>query len=351
MPARPKRHTPLSFASCNLYNLHLPERKLYGRPGWDAAAYAAKRDWLAQALRWVDADVWGFQELWHAQALQEVFEAAGLAQDYQLIVPPGHAGQGIACAAAVRRGLAVDAVAEPARAPVWIADFPPGLSLRSGGDDPQSPGIALRLDGFSRPVLRFHVRTGTAMPDIAVHVAHLKSKAPSPVHGQRWFQPAVHGPHAETLGSALATLRRTAEAAALRWLLTERMRADPAPVVVMGDLNDDRQSTTLSLIGQQPALLQHPDRRGGSATALYATELMEGRRTLRDVSYTYVHEDEHCSLDHILVSQAFYDRARARLWRFEGLKVYNDHLNLGEHGRLGTPDHGIVKACFAYDPA
>lgn len=351
---RPRRNTPLRFASCNLYNLNLPGRALYGRPGWTEAQYAAKIAWLAQALRGVEAEVWGFQELWHPEPLQAAFRAAGLDGDYQLLIRPGLNGQGIACAAAVHRSLAIDPVAEPALAPVWIERFPPQLQLRSGGgEDPQSPAIAVTIKGFSRPVLRLALRVAPGLPLVEVHVAHLKSKGPTEVGGEAWFRadPSAFAPHREALGSAISTVRRTAEAAALRVLLTERMKAEGRPTVVMGDLNDDRLSNTQALITGQPDLLLRADRKGGSATGLYATELMEGQRSLRDVSYTYIHQGEHGSLDHILVSQAFYDRSRQRLWRFEGLRIYNDHLNLEDHAATGTPDHGIVQACFAYDPA
>jgi hypothetical protein len=45
------------------------------------------------------------------------------------------------------------------------------------------------------------------------------------------------------------------------------------------------------------------------------------------VYYTHVHNDLRESLDHVLVSEQFYDNSRRRLWLFDGLSINNDHLN------------------------
>ncbi len=52
--------TRFSLATCNLYNLNLPGLKMYrDTDGWDAPAFARKLQWLAEAIRRVDAHVWG----------------------------------------------------------------------------------------------------------------------------------------------------------------------------------------------------------------------------------------------------------------------------------------------------
>jgi hypothetical protein len=63
-----------------------------------------------------------------------------------------------------------------------------------------------------------------------------------------------------------------------------------------------------------------------------------------------VHQDIRESLDHILVSQEFYDNSKKRLWMFDGLVINNDHLNFEDHKALGTNDHGIIRAAFKYKP-
>jgi hypothetical protein len=56
------------------------------------------------------------------------------------------------------------------------------------------------------------------------------------------------------------------------------------------------------------------------------------------------------SLDHILVSEEFYDNSRRRLWMFDGMTVNNDHLSFEDHKASGTNDHGVVRAVFQYKP-
>jgi hypothetical protein len=56
------------------------------------------------------------------------------------------------------------------------------------------------------------------------------------------------------------------------------------------------------------------------------------------------------SLDHILVSEEFYDNSRRRIWMFDGMSVNNDHLNFDDHKEMGTNDHGVICATFKYNP-
>jgi hypothetical protein len=69
------------------------------------------------------------------------------------------------------------------------------------------------------------------------------------------------------------------------------------------------------------------------------------------VYYTHIHNKTRESLDHILVSQEFYDNSRHRIWAFKGMDITNDHLNNDDHKANGTSDHGIVRAVFEYRPA
>ncbi|NEV64065.1 hypothetical protein [Thiorhodococcus minor] len=168
--------THFSIATCNPYNLNRPGLRMYRDPdGWDDQLYERKVRWLGAVLRQLDVDVWGFQELWHRQALEDAFTEAGLAPPYRLLTPEGQTGQGIVCAAAVREDLL-------ASEPTWIAQFPEKLRLESRGDDPQSADIAVRIDRFSRPLLHFQIRPRPASAAISAHVAHLKSKRPSDVY-------------------------------------------------------------------------------------------------------------------------------------------------------------------------
>lgn len=337
-------HPGVSFTSFNLYNLNEPGLPVYNdTDGWTQEVYDRKIAWSAAMLRIMRADVFGFQELWHAESLSAVLATAGLEEEYTAIAPPGHAGQKIVCAAAVRSAVLTGT-------PIWIRDFPPDFVLRSTGDDRQTGDIEVRIDSFSRPVLRLTIRPHPAAPEIAVYVCHFKSKAPTRIFREAWYEKEMHGKHAEAIGGALSTIRRTAEAMALRMILTEEMKGTGTPVVVIGDCNDGQHSNTQNILTGQPRFLTTLSTGGGDID-LYAAQTLQQYRSQTDVYYTHIYNDARESLDHILVSQEFYDNSKRRIWAFEGLEINNDHLNFEDHKESGTGDHGIVRARFAYRPA
>lgn len=334
----------ISFTTCNLFNLNEPGLKLYDQPGWTQQQYDAKVAWLGAAMKIMKADIFGFQELWHEASLKACIEAAGLADDYVALVPAGHTGQGIVCGAAVRKDLLVGE-------PEWIEDFPPNFVVQSQGDDPQTPEIELHLKKFSRPVLHVEIKPeGNGAPNIHVYVCHLKSKLPTQISREDWYDAAKHKPHQEALGAALATIRRTAEAAALRMILVNRMRGTDEAVAVLGDINDGLLSNTANILTGQPNYLVGLSS-GGSDSDVYTAQTLQQYRSTRDVYYTHIHQNERESLDHILVSQEFYDNSRKRIWAFAGLEILNDHLNRDDHKQVGSTDHGLVRATFELHPA
>lgn len=336
-----------SVTTFNLYNLNLPGRAMYtDATGWSDAEYVRKIAWTGRVLRNVQADLFGFQELWHPDALAAAFSEARLAADYTLLAPPGHAGGSIVCAGAVRTDLLEGQ-------PRWIVDFPPAFRLTSGGgDDPQAAAIRVSIKGFSRAVLHFTIRPRPEQRPINVYVCHFKSKQPTRVDGERWFRDdrATYAKHADALGAAISTIRRTAEAAAMRFILTEAMKGNDDPVIVLGDLNDGQLSNTLNILTGQPRYLVGLSK-GGGDTDLYAAQTLQEYRTSRDVYYTHIFQDMHESLDHILVSRELYDNSAKRVWAFDGLDVCNDHLNDEDHKASGAGDHGIVRAAFKFAPA
>ena len=341
MPAR----TQLSFASCNLYNLNEPGLRIYSDSnGWSQTEYDNKIAWTGAALKASRSDVMGFQELWHKKSLKAALTAAGLNSKYKALVPANHTGQKIVCAAAVRKEILVGD-------PTWIEDFPGDFKLESGGDDAQTSGIAVNITKFSRPVLHFQIKPRSDGRIISVYVAHLKSRRPTPIYNEPWYTKAKHSKHREGLGSAIATIRRTAEAAALRMILTEEMKGTDRPVVVLGDLNDSQHSNTLNIITGQPNYLLSGLSRGGGDADLYTVGTLQEYRSLRDIYYTYIYQNFRESLDHILVSQEFYDNSKKRLWAFKGMTLDNDHLDDDNHKEAGSSDHAYVRAQFEYRPA
>jgi len=338
--------TRFSVATCNLFNLNRPGLPMYRDPdGWDQAAYDRKIEWTAAQIRRIDADVWGFQELWHQDALADLIAAARLDEEYRLLTPPVQQGGRIICAAAVRADLLQGD-------PEWIEAFPERFVLEGGGDDPQTGDIAVKIDRFSRPVLRFRIRPRKNGSDIVCLVAHLKSKRPTDIYNEGWYRrdSDYYGKHRDAIGGALATVRRTAEALALRMILTDTLKGTDVPLIVLGDLNDGSESNTLALITGQPNYIVSALHRGGSDTDLYSVGDIQNLHSMRDVYYTHVYQQSLESLDHILVSQELYDLSKKRVWALRGMQLFNDHLNRDDHKEAGTTDHGIVWADFEYWP-
>lgn len=336
----------VTFASCNLFNINLPGLPVYrDTDGWDQDAYDKKVIWTGSILSKMASDVWGFQELWHRKALHDVFKESGLRSKYELLVPKDHKGQRIVCAGAVRKEILVGD-------PEWIDDFPPKFTLMSGGDDAQTSDISISIEKFSRPVLHFKIRPRSKGKAISVYVVHFKSKGPTRIYLEQWYKDdkEYFSKHSSAIGSAISTIRRAAEAAALRMILTEEMKGNENPVVVLGDCNDAQHSNTINILTGQPNYLLSGLSKGGSDTGLYTVGTLQEYRSLRDVYYTHVFQNTRESLDHILVSQEFYDNSRKRLWAFKGMELANDHLNADDHKGTGTSDHGIVRATFEYRP-
>ncbi len=332
----------ITFANCNLFNLQLPNKPMYNGSKWTKKQYDKKIDWTVKIISALNADVIGFQELWHADALTEVFTKAGLLDDYVLMTEPAN-GSKIICAAAVKKTLSPGT-------PSWMTKFPDKFKLESKGGDNQTPNIQVNIDSYSRPVLRFTV-TPRKNQTINVCVCHFKSKAPTQLWKNKWYKEdkKTYAPHAEGIGSALSTIRRTAEAAALRMTLVDELKGTDTSMVVLGDLNDAQLSNTLNVLTGQPTYLTVLSK-GGSDTDLYTVATLQEYRSLRDVYYTHIHQNIKESLDHILVSQEFYDNSKKRIWAFAGMDILNDHLHTDDHKEDGSSDHGIVKVTFKYKP-
>lgn len=338
----------ICFASFNLYNLQLPgEPWRRNSAPYTEEEYQAKVEWSARVIKRLNADVIAFQELWSKQCLEDIFQVANLQHNYQLVLIKDD-WYDIAVAAAVRDPWEV-------RTKTIHKSFPEGFALikrgRDQDEDREDDDIEVTIDKFSRSILQMSIghKDHTELPVIETFAAHLKSKLPTRLDKQERENEAVR-PHSTALGSALSTIRRTAEAAALRILLTNQMKSTTTPVAVLGDLNDGTLSNTLSVITQQPSYRLHASSRSGSASdvGLYSAGLLQDLRSFRDVNYTHEFKGIRESLDHVLVSEQFYDYSRNRVWTFKELRVWNDHL---EDDDKSTSDHGVVSAKFLFDPA
>jgi predicted extracellular nuclease len=114
------------------------------------------------------------------------------------------------------------------------------------------------------------------------------------------------------------------------------------PVVLLGDLNDELEAISTDIAGglSVPYFSRddYPDddrelmRHVASDLALYSTARRHGRKTMRDVLYTFFWDGQHNTLDHVLVSRHFIPEWMREGWGSAAvgdvgsLRVFNDHL-------------------------
>jgi predicted extracellular nuclease len=296
----------------NVLNLARPGERFYpDDAAYSNAEFNQKADWIGQQLLRMDADLVGFQEVFHEEALRNVCARSGRLNDATVVAPGADGVSGPRVGLATRLPLA-----EPVAS---VTTFPAGV-------DAAVEGVALPVGDFSRPVLRARVVLDPATSRTAtVFVVHLKSKRPI-------LDPdaAEHDPREEALGKARSLIRRAAEAAALRFLLLEEIVGNDQPVIVLGDLNDAARAVSTDIVmGDSPSRFWPRDRPVREAywdRLLYSAYEINARQIGRDVSYSHIFNGRYETLDHILVSQEFYDRNPDRIGEVTDLRHFNDHL-------------------------
>lgn len=321
---------PISFASFNLYNFQAAGERTRGAATVSDDHYTLQRDWTVSRFRELDADVIALQELWSRSCLDDVLSHAGL-EDYtaHYIKEQGIDWYDIANALVVRAPWAVKGSVE------LIKQFPFEKLVKVDEGDGEDDEVTVNITRFSRTVIKATLEHQDAnTPDVTVFACHLKSKLPARVS-------AIAAPHRKAVGSALSTIRRTAEATALRLMLVDHMTGRATPTVVLGDINDDPLSNTLSILSDQPTMTRRS--RGGDKS-LYSALFLKQLRSFRDVYYTHEYGNHRGVLDHVLVSEEFFEHSSDSVWELEEVLVLNDHI---DDKRAYTSDHGIIKASFA----
>ncbi len=356
----------VTLGSFNLLNLQEAGKPVHRTKNYyTPAAYKKKVEWVGGMLEGIEADVVGFQEVWSKKALQDALKKSGQFSSATLVGPTANGKDtSVALATTLEQGSAV-----------WHRKFPAEFLMSSKAGGTSGPAVRVTLSKFSRPVLQVPVKvpiSATKKKEVQVFVAHFKSKLPSNLSDasrkKLWtkFGDGKYDdgrPKLNTLGnkidigigSALANVQRSTEAAALRFIVAKEMYGNNRPVVVLGDLNDGPLSVSTGILTGNPdyrtVLKQGRGRRND--TELFSASWLQQYRSLRDVYYTHIFKSRRESLDHILVSEQFYDYSARRVWSFEELKAHNDHLQDAhvESGKDKTiSDHGIVTARFRHNP-
>ena len=319
--------TTLTVATCNAFNLALPNRPFYSHQApYSQHEYERKIDWLGGRLNALGADVMVVQEVWDEGALQAAVSRSGM-RHMQVRVPGAEtAGQA--------QGTPL----------VGIVSRLPIESLRTVAELPQAVQIVLpggeTLTHFSRPVVVAQVRMkhGLAVNVVGVHP---KSKRPK-------FLTSPEGEHLEDRQDpsviALAQLRammvRGAEAVGIRQILVDLLQHNDAPLVLMGDLNDRPHAVSTQMMAFTNEIEFKKRLRD---VALFNAWEVQGEAALkRDVAYSHIHQGWPELLDHIFVSEEFVATSPFCLGDVRRVDAFNDHLHEGRSRH--TSDHGLVRA-------
>jgi predicted extracellular nuclease len=297
-------HRSFRVGTFNLRNLALPNQDFY-HERYTVEEYNKKRLWTAEQLNRMQADVVGFQEVFHQQALRELLSTSLFCRNFASVV-----------------ALPITdtpAVALASRFPIIdykvIREFPAAARL-------QMEGAELPFTHFSRPVLSVRLRLNDQV-ECSVFVVHLKSKRPIVSRGADHEDPIERAK-----GQARALMLRTAEAIALRLILMEVLQNREHPVIVMGDMNDSGLSVTSQIVsGEVPFRNLEPAKKQKMwDVLLYHAKDIQARQSYGDFYYTHIHNGYYDSLDHIMVSQEFVEQNPNHVGRVVYASVLNDHL-------------------------
>jgi endonuclease/exonuclease/phosphatase family metal-dependent hydrolase len=310
----------LRFATFNVCNLAPPGMRCYDNlTPYTEQEYEQKTTWIAQQMDRLDADVIGFQEIFSQACIQDILRKTQHYRDAHRagIDPDPQAARLTPSVALVSRFPIVSVTMHTA--------FPHNLAIAL-------PAVAEAVTAFTRPVLQVQI---LVPPDLQLQciVVHLKSKQADYRNNESPDDP-YHGD--------LATLRsliwRGAEALALRSLLSDCLQLPPRlPLIAMGDFNDTAAAVSTQLIAGLP---KH-------CSAVFDDRLFDSfsiqtrRNPLRNVGYSHIHQGQHETFDHILVSEAFNPASRFAIGEVQEVIYLNDHLTLRQPE---ATDHGLVLA-------
>lgn len=326
------------IASFNVENLLGHGVRYYDRLIYTPEESETKFAWIAATLDRARADIVGIQEVWFEDALKDVAARSNLFKTGANVVAPGATlADNLEGRVAKRPRLGLIS-----RFPIKSAEVFPNfpatvdLTIPLRTDTHGVTNVPIAIDRFQRPPLRAVVDVEGF--ELVVYVAHLKSKGPMMRMGENGDDP-----HVGALGQARATIVRAAEAAALRHLILTDLRDNRKPLIVLGDLNDTPDAASTQIVrGPSP---QRDDNRE-EKTALWDVVLYSSYRIAAERAqtlYTHIYDGERGILDHILLSEEFYSRNRARLADVLRYEVINDHLHDDDRAPRvpGASDHGI----------
>ena len=322
----------IKVGTFNLNNLLLPETPVYsGSLKLTDSEFEAKSNWTNFMLNQMDADIIGFQELFHKEALMRIIRQNDKYKHADVIMADETGEQPHV---AILSKFPIENFEVYSRFPDEAI-----VDIRLGNGR-----TVLPFNRFTRPVLKADIRIpGFGL--ITYFVAHLKSKRPKLYEGED-----ENNPVDLARSNARSLMMRAAESVALRTILVETLQSNKYPVVVVGDVNDTGSAVTSRIISGEVPQHRLPDtvKRGIWDVLLYHVKDIQARRSYQDFYYTHIHNGMYESLDHIMVSQELVTENPKNIGRVGLVSVYNDHIFdqtfTNEKVDKAKTDHGVVVA-------
>lgn len=329
----------IKVGTFNLMNLMLPNREVYGSLRYTPEEFGRKAEWVNFMLNQMDADVIGFQECFHRQALLQIIGRNKRYHSAEVVMGDEDGKQ--------------PKVALLSRYPIDDVEvfdkFPPDSLIYVQPRGVYDQKIYLPFDTFTRPVLKVDVYI-KPFGIVTFFVVHLKSKRPIFYDNED-----ENNPVDLARAQVRSLMLRAAESAAVRSILMRSMKNQTRPVVVFGDVNDTGNSVTSRIISGEVPQHKLSDKMKQSVwdVLLYHVKDIQARRSYQDFYYTHIHNGMYESLDHIMVSQELVTENPRNVGRVGLVTVYNDHLVDQTFTAQGQDkcksDHGVVVCSLELD--
>lgn len=328
----------IKVGTFNLMNLMMPNREVYGGYHYTQDEFNRKASWVNFMLNQMGADVIGFQECFHRQALLNIIHNNRQYHDAEVVIGDEIGDQ--------------PRVALLSKYPIQDVEvfdkFPPEsiIYVQPRGVYEK---IFLPFDSFSRPVLKVEVLI-KPFGVVTFFVVHLKSKRPIFYDGE-----SENNPMDLARAQVRSLMLRAAESAAVRAILLKDLRNQTKPVVVFGDVNDTGNAVTTRIISGEVPQHRLSDNVKQSVwdVLLYHVKDIQARRSYQDFYYTHIHNGMYESLDHIMVSQELVTENPRNVGRVGMVKVFNDHLIdqtfTDQRPDKCKSDHGVVVCSLELD--
>ena len=336
----------MKVATFNLFQYAAPGTYWYERDSrntYTQSEWQQKNAWIRQQLSTLDADIIGFQEVFSHHELQDLCESLGYAF-FAIVDLPGVSPEDLSVFTRPIVALASRLPLQQIRTPKIDKDVQLELGLTEAF-------------GFSRLPVCAEVDVAN-IGTITFYVLHLKSKRASVLEVTYLEHVSWQERSRDTLlrvsrGNITSLLQRGAESTLVYHSISNELASDPSKaIIVLGDLNDDPDSTTLTTLTLPERVFSiggidstfWPE---GTGQYLHDYRLTDAFRLAPNMRqsvrpYTHLHRGTATCLDHILVSNtlnAFNSHALAEVMDY---KTLNAHLGEdGIHNKLQS-DHGIV---------